>query len=197
MKISSRVNSSLGMLSGFSLAFVTTIIAIALADQIPIVAAQALPSETTSINKTKQNRLVPRPSVLTWQEFTAEIANGKVRFISTTYDLPPTYTNGYVYRTQGANWLGAYVIRSGLSAYPQQTENKLDQIDPELADRFMQDGNAIYFFWNRGNSARGMNRNRVEFTEAKRACLGATCVKAPGLSNAEIREILRSERNSM
>jgi hypothetical protein len=174
MWISSRVIGSLIRLSKFGFAFSIAAIAIAATNHIPVVANSAMPIAVESVDrhKTKQDRLVRRPAVSTWSEFTADVASGKMRFINTIYDLPSRYSDGYVYRVQGANWVGAYVIRSGLRSYPQPTSDRLNELRPDIADQFLQSGNAIYFFWNRSSSAIGTDPNNIRFTSSRSACLG-------------------------
>jgi hypothetical protein len=196
MKASSLILSNLTRLNRSILAFGALFGAIVIPAHDPVMAdtSIAFSDHSNARVKLKQNRFVEKPAVLTWQEFEAEIIKG-MRFLNTTYDLPPEFRNGYVYRTQGANWLGAYVLKSGLRRYPTPTGEKLNQLHPDIGERFLQSGDAIYFFWNRGSSVLNVDRYKIRSINSQEACLGATCLTAPGLSNSEIKRILRSERN--
>ena len=139
------------------------------------------------------HNMTSTPKVPTWQQF---VDRGGGRYIQSDYDLPDEFRNGPVYFNQGANVIGAYILKEGLPSYPPATEGGLQQIDPEVGERYIRSGQAIGFSWNLSNSGlRFANETQVRFRGRGMGCLRTTCLTAPFLSNAEIGRILHSRRN--
>ncbi|HAZ49546.1 MAG TPA: hypothetical protein DDW76_10205 [Cyanobacteria bacterium UBA11369] len=138
------------------------------------------------------SNMTARPQVPTWREV---IARSDLYEISSDYDLPNEFRNGYVYKVQGPNWIGAYIFKAGLSSYPIPATSELISLSADDAEPYIQSGKAIFLFWNLGNSGlQYANDNRIRFPKTGEGCLRTTCLTAPFMSNAQISSILRSER---
>ncbi|MFB2878665.1 hypothetical protein [Floridanema aerugineum] len=132
-----------------------------------------------------------RPTVPTWNQFVASLQEGD--YINTDFDLPQEFRNGYVYRVQGANWVGVYILKAGLPSYPLPVTSELSQITD--GERYVQSGQAIFLLWDLSFSApRNANDTQVRFSEKGLGCLRNTCLTARSMSNTQIIRILLSER---
>ena len=148
------------------------------------------PNQARSANS---SNMTSRPQVPTWNQFVASLKEGEDH-VASDFDLPQEFRNGYVYRIQGANWIGVYILKAGLPSYPIPGTSEINQVTFD-ADRYIQSGQAIHLFWNLSYSAVAYaNDNQVRFPEKGRGCLAITCLTAPSMSNAQISSILRSER---
>jgi len=136
--------------------------------------------------------LASLPNTRTWKQFVER--GGDRRDIQVDYDLPNEFRNGFVYFNYAISSVYAYIFKSGLSSYPLVKEGIVD-IDFELADRYVRSGQAIRFYWNRGQSGmRHLNDTEVRFSEKGVGCFKTTCLSAPFMSNTQISRILRSEK---
>ena len=136
----------------------------------------------------------PKPQLITWKQF---VENGGGRYIQNDYDLPPEFRNGYVYFNQGASVITAYILKQGLSSYPPIKVGGQQQIDSELADRYLKSGRAIALSWglSSGVFQRYGRDTEVRFSgQSGSGCLAITCLEAPFMTNEQISRILRSGR---
>jgi hypothetical protein len=128
------------------------------------------------------------------QNFVSGMKNGTLPYrdyFGVDYSLPEEFNEGFVYKVQGANWIGYYILKSGLDNYPEPT-SELDQISSDVAEDFMSSKQALFFHRSLGNGS--TSADSVEFSGNGRGCFRRTCLTAPSLSNAEIKNILLSER---
>jgi hypothetical protein len=129
----------------------------------------------------------------TWAEFVAQGGRGD-RFIQVDYDLPIQFRKGFVYFNLGADQITAFIIKQGLSSYPQRVEG-LTEINDDVADQYIESGSAIAFNWNLGNSGqRYINDPSIKFPRQGTGCLRNTCLTALSFSNEEITQVLRSQK---
>lgn len=146
------------------------------------------------INKPQTVAQQPKPQLITWKQF---VENGGGRYIQNDYDLPPEFRNGYVYFNQGASVIGAYILKQGLSSYPPIKVGGQQQIDSELADKYIKSGRAIAFSWGLSVGVfqrYGQNPEVRLSAQGGSGCLGLTCLEAPFMTNEQISRILRSGR---
>ncbi len=130
---------------------------------------------------------------LTWKQF---VERGESDYIQMDYDLPGEFRNGFVYFNYGANQITAFILKRGLTAPRNGGDTSgLDEIDYEVADRYVRSGQAIVLHWNLGNSGlQYLDDQTVRFPRKETGCLRVTCLTATFLNEAEIARILRSER---
>lgn len=138
------------------------------------------------------------PNLPVWESFVLGMRNGTLPYrdyFGADYDLPIEFRRGFVYKVQGANWIGYYVLKSGLFNYPSPTSG-LDQISQDTGERYLKAGQAIYFFRGLGNSAFNTygHDNNVRFPEKGKGCLRTTCLTAPFMTDPQIGRILLSEK---
>ena len=134
----------------------------------------------------------PKPQLITWKQF---VEQGGGRYIQNDYDLPPEFRNGYVYFNYGASVIGAYILKQGLSNYPPIKVGGQQQIDSELADKYLKSGRAIALSWALSVGAfqtHGQNPEVRLSAQGGSGCLGLTCLTAPFMTNEQISRILRS-----
>lgn len=150
-------------------------------------------SPNTGRSATSSNTIA-RPQLPTWDQFVASLEEGD--YIGTDFDLPQEFRNGYVYYVQGANWVGVYIFKTGLSSYPIPARSELISLNADVAEPYLRSGKAIFLFWNLGNSGlQYANDTQVRFSERGVGCLRTICLTAFSLSNAQISSILRSARS--
>jgi hypothetical protein len=135
----------------------------------------------------------PKSQLVTWREF---VERGGRRFVNYDYDLPPEFRNGYVYINPGADNTTAYILKQGLSSYPA-IKSGIGEIDYAVADRYVNSGKAIRFYWGGGavSSQRYGKDTEVRFLDRPgQGCLRLSCLVAPFMTDEQISRILRSER---
>jgi hypothetical protein len=134
--------------------------------------------------------------LLTWQQ-RIDQQGGIHREITYDWDLPSEFRNGYVYTTQGANWVSVYVLKTGLSGYPSYKEG-LNQISQDEGEGYVESGKAIKIFWNPSAHDRYGHDNDIRFPKASflipagTVCFQITCFTAPSMNKMQIKEILFS-----
>jgi hypothetical protein len=131
--------------------------------------------------------------LITWREF---VERGGRRFVNYDYDLPPEFRNGYVYINPGADNTTAYILKQGLSSYPP-IKSGIGEIDYAVADRYVNSGKAIRFYWGGGAVSYQTYGKDTEVRFLDRpgqGCLRLSCLVAPFMTNQQISRILRSER---
>ena len=135
----------------------------------------------------------PKSGLITWKQF---IEQGGRRFVYRDYDLPSEFRNGYVYINPGADNTTAYILKQGLSSYPP-IKSGIGEIDYAVADRYVNSGKAIRFYWGGGA---GTYQTYGKDTEVRFlqnpgcGCLRLSCLVAPFMTNEQISRILHSER---
>ena len=83
---------------------------------------------------------------LTWKQF---VESGESDYIQMDYDLPDEFRDGFVYFNYGANQITAFILKRGLTAPRNAGDTSgLDEIDYEVADRYVRAGQAIVLNWN-------------------------------------------------
>ncbi|MDF0556541.1 hypothetical protein [Kamptonema sp. UHCC 0994] len=135
----------------------------------------------------------PKSQLITWREF---VERGGRRFVNYDYDLPPEFRNGYVYINPGADNTTAYILKQGLSSYPP-IKSGIGEIDYAVADRYVNSGKAIRFYWGGGAVSSRLHGKdtEVRFLEQPgTGCLRLSCLVAPFMTNQQISRILHSER---
>ena len=135
----------------------------------------------------------PKPQLITWKQF---IEQGGRRFVYRDYDLPSEFRNGYVYINPGADNTTAYILKQGLSSYPP-IKSGIGEIDYAVADRYVNSGKAISFYWGGGAGTyqRYGKDTEVRFLRNPGwGCLRLSCLVAPFMTNEQISRILHSER---
>ncbi|MCU0547416.1 MAG: hypothetical protein MUE44_35520 [Oscillatoriaceae cyanobacterium Prado104] len=135
----------------------------------------------------------PNSRLITWKEF---VERGGRRFVNYDYDLPPEFRNGYVYINPGADNTTAYILKQGLSSYPA-IKSGITEIDYAAADRYVNSGKAIRFYWGGGavSYQRYGKDTEVRFLDRPgQGCLRLSCLVAPFMTDEQISRILRSER---
>ncbi|MEK0195550.1 hypothetical protein [Microcoleus anatoxicus] len=136
----------------------------------------------------------PKSELITWIEF---VEQGGGRYIQNDYDLPSEFRNGYVYFNQGASVIGAYILKQGLSSYPPRKLGGQQQINPDIGEKYLKSGKAIFFSWSLSNGSfqRYGRDTEIRFYEkGGKGCLALTCLEAPFMTNEQISRILRSAR---
>jgi hypothetical protein len=159
-----------------------------------VTGVQILPANSHAISVSQTVAQQPKPQLITWRQF---VEQGGGRYIQNDYDLPSEYRNGYVYFNTGASVIGAYILKQGLSSYPPIKVGGQQQIDHELADKYLKSGRAIAFSWGLsvGVFQRYGRDTEVRFSaQGGHGCLATTCLTAPFMSNEQISRILRSGR---
>ncbi len=135
----------------------------------------------------------PKSQLITWREF---VERGGRRFVNYDYDLQPEFRNGYVYINPGADNTTAYILQQGLSSYPP-IKSGIGEIDYAAADRYVNSGKAIRFYWGGGavSYQRYGKDTEVRFLDRPgQGCLRLSCLVAPFMTDEQISRILRSER---
>ncbi len=135
----------------------------------------------------------PKSRLITWREF---VERGGRRFVNYDYDLPAEFRNGYVYINQGGDNTTAYILKQGLSSYPP-IKSGIGEIDYAVADRYVNSGKGIRFYWGGGavSYQRYGKDTEVRFLEQPgTGCLRLSCLVAPFMTNEQISRILHSER---
>ncbi|WP_293348219.1 MULTISPECIES: hypothetical protein [unclassified Microcoleus] len=134
-----------------------------------------------------------KSQLITWREF---VERGGRRFVNYDYDLPAEFRNGYVYINPGGDNTTAYILKQGLSSYPP-IKSGIGEIDAAAADRYVNSGKAIRFYWGGGA---GTYQTYGKDTEVRfldgpgTGCLRLSCLVAPFMTKQQIRRILHSER---
>jgi hypothetical protein len=165
--------------------------------QLPAMANQSLIDNSVTANSDVINKpqIVAQKSqsgLITWKEF---IEQGGGRYIQNDYDLPSEFRNGYVYFNQGASVITAYILKQGLSSYPPRQVGGQQQINPDIGDKYLKSGKAIFLSWSlsSGSFQRYGRDTEIRFYEkGGGGCLALTCLEAPFMTNQQISRILRS-----
>ena len=135
----------------------------------------------------------PKSLLITWREF---VERGGRRFVDYDYDLPAEFKNGYVYINLGGDNTTAYILKQGLSSYPP-LKSGIGEIDYAAADRYVNSGKAIKFYWGGGQGTYQTHGKDTEVRFLDRlgtGCLRLSCLEAPFMTKQQISRILHSER---
>ncbi|MGB8689714.1 MAG: hypothetical protein WCD53_20570 [Microcoleus sp.] len=165
----------------------------------PIVTARLLRVKQATGNSQRISRpqnvaQQPKSELITWREF---VEQGGGRYIQNDYDLPSEFRNGYVYFNTGASVIGAYILKQGLSSYPPLKVGGQQQINPDIGDKYLKSGKAIFFSWSLSNGSFQRYGKDTEIRSHEKGgggCLALTCLEAPFMTNEQISRILRSGR---
>ena len=155
----------------------------------------AIPANYHAISGAQTVAQQPKSELITWREF---VEQGGGRYIQNDYDLPSEFRNGYVYFNQGASVIGAYILKQGLSSYPPRKVGGQQQINPDIGEKYLKSGKAIFFSWSLSNGSfqRYGRDTEIRFYEkGGKGCLALTCLEAPFMTNEQISRILRSGRS--
>lgn len=150
-----------------------------------------VPKTTSDTTNSSTPKITNTQSQLqTWRDF---VENGGNDYIRTDFVLPEEFKDGLVYFNTGANVIHAFILKQGLSSYPDKGDG-LNEIATEVAEDYVQLGQAIVLQWNLGNSAlQFMKDPSIRFPRKGTGCLKNICLTANFLSEAEISQILRSQ----
>ena len=126
----------------------------------------------------------------TWREF---VENGGNDYIRIDFVLPEEFKDGLVYFNTGANVIYAFILKKGLSSYPDKN-NSLNEITTSVAEDYVQLGQAIVLQWNLGHSGLQLMKDpSIRFPRKGTGCLRNICLTANFPSEEEITQILRSQ----
>ena len=126
----------------------------------------------------------------TWREF---VENGGNDYIRIDFVLPEEFKDGLVYFNTGANVIYAFILKKGLSGYPDKN-NSLNEITTSVAEDYVQLGQALVLQWNLGHSGLQLMKDpSIRFPRKGTGCLRNICLTANFLSEEEITQILRSQ----